>query len=481
MTNDNPQNEHRHSPRHWVLFIILFIVAAGLVVFFGVLPREKVRADIDKQAKDRVDAHPKVQVVKIEPSPASSELVVPGTTIAYTEAAIYARASGYVTRRLVDIGDHVRKGQLLAVIDAPDLDQQVAQAKSAVLTSESNLDQLKAQLVLSKANWERYKVLVAKGVFSRQDGDTQEANYRSAEANVHAAESSVQSNKDNLKRLTVLQQYEHVTAPFTGVITARNIDTGALISAGGSGYGSSAPSIGGDASNAGSSGSASSSVAPSTGGSQGGEMFAMATLDPLRVLVSVPEAYAGVIHIGQTASVAFQSIPGQKVEAKVTRTSSAIDSNSRTLLVEVRVSNPKEQFLPGMYAVVNFLETTSVPPLLVPGESIVVRDGKNMVAMVANGNHVHFRPVDIGRDFGEQTEITMGIKAGDVVVKNVNDEIQENAEVQPVFPKQKPPAATTSQSDAQHGQEGKYGNQSKANSTKKSNDPPANSSLYDCC
>jgi multidrug efflux pump subunit AcrA (membrane-fusion protein) len=429
-------NQHGHSARHWLLFLVFLVVAAALIFFFSVLPRQKVNADIDKQAKDRVDSHPKVDVVKVVTAPAKSDLLIPGTTLAFLQAGIYARSSGYLTKRLVDIGDHVRAGQLLAVIDAPDLDQQVAQARSAVLTSESNLAQLQAQLVLSKANWERYKVLVAKGVFSKQDGDTQEANYRSAEANVHAAESSVQSSKDNLKRLTVLQQYERVTAPFSGVITARNVDVGALISAAGSGYGGDTPSMGGDTSNAGASGNATSSVTPSTGGAQGGQIFAVATLDPLRVLASVPEDYAAAIHIGQAAKVAFQAVPGEQVEGHVTRTSSSIDSNSRTLLVEVQVRNPKDKFLPGMYAVVNFAEAKTVPPLTVPGEAIVVRGGKNMVALVAD-NKVHFQGVQIGRDFGAQTEVTSGVQAGDVVIKNVNDAIQEGAQVEPVFPKKK--------------------------------------------
>ena len=458
--------EHKHSARHWIVFVILLVVVGALIIFFGVIPREKVRADIDKQAKDRTDAHPRVQVVKIEPEPASNEMIIPGTTLAFTQAAIYARSSGYLTKRLVDIGDHVRKGQLLAVIDAPDLDQQVAQARSAVLISESTLDQLKAQLVLSKANWERYKVLVAKGVFSKQDGDTQEANYRSAEANVHAAESSVQSNKDNLKRLTVLQSYEQLTAPFSGVITARNVDVGALISAGGSGYGATTPSLGEDTSSSGSSGSASSTVAPSTGGAQGGAIFAMATLDPLRVIVSVPESYSAAVHIGQPATVSFQAMPGQQIAAKVSRTSSSIDPNSRTLLVEVQVRNPQDKFLPGMYAVVNFVEAKTVPPLAVPGESIVVRGGKQMIAKVAD-NRIHFQQVIIGRDFGETTEITSGLESGDVVVRNVNDEIQENAEVQPVFSKQKKALAASS-NPTPNDQGGQYGNQSKANSTKKS-------------
>jgi multidrug efflux pump subunit AcrA (membrane-fusion protein) len=288
-------------------------------------------------------------------------------------------------------------------------------------------------LVLNKANWERYKVLVAKGVFSREDGDTQEANYRSSEANVHAAESSIQANKDNLKRLTVLQQYEQVTAPFSGVITARNVDVGALISAQGAGFGATTPSLGQDSSNSGASGSTTSSVAPTTGGAQGGQIFALATLDPLRILVSVPEAHSSSIRIGQLASVSFEAMAGEPADGRVSRTSSSIDSNSRTLLVEVQVRNPNDKLLPGMYAVVSFVEAKTVPPLSVPGESIVVRSGKTMVALVA-GNRIHFQAVQIGRDFGELTEITSGVNPGDVVVKDVNDEIQENAEVQPVFP-----------------------------------------------
>ncbi len=420
---------------------MLVIVVAALIIFFGVIPRQKVRAEIDKDAQERVTAHPKVQVVKIEPSPAASDLSIPGTTLAYEQAAIYARSSGYLTKRLVDIGDHVQKGQLLAVVDAPDLDQQVAQARSAVATSEATLNQWQAQLVLAKATWDRYKVLVGKGVFSRQDGDTQEANYRSAEANVHAAENTVQSNKDNLNRLTVLQGYERITAPFTGVITVRNVDVGALISAAGSGYGPSTPALGQDSSSSGSSGSASSSVTPSTGGAQGGQIFELATLDPLRVLVSVPEAYAEAVHRGQAASVTFQAMPSQKIEGHVTRTSSSIDPNSRTLLVEVQVRNPTDKILPGMYAVIHFVEANLAPPLLVPGESIVVRNTKTMLAKVVD-NRIHFQPVQIGRDFGATTEITSGLSAGEVVVRNVNDDVQENAEVQPVFPPAKQKSAT---------------------------------------
>ena len=156
---------------------------------------------------------------------------IPGTTLAFNEVPIYARASGYLRRRLVDIGDHVTKDQLLAVVDAPDLDQQTAQVRSVLAQSESTLGQMQAQEHLAQLNWDRYKILVAKGVFSKQDGDTQEATLLVAKANTNAAQSTVQANRDNLQRQVVLEGYERVTAPFSGVITARNVDVGALISA----------------------------------------------------------------------------------------------------------------------------------------------------------------------------------------------------------------------------------------------------------
>ena len=233
----NQDKRPGHSPLYWIVFAGLLVVAAGVVILIGWLPRHKRQQEIDREAQQRAQSLPRVQVIRVHRAPNASELMVPGTALAYTEAYIYARASGYVRRRLADIGDHVREGQLLAIIDAPDLDKQVAQARSQVRQSEADLAQMEAQLHLAALNWDRYKVLVAKGVFSRQEGDQQEANYRVAEANVGAARNTVQGNRENLERLIVLQQYERVTAPFDGVITARNIDTGSLITAQGTGLG----------------------------------------------------------------------------------------------------------------------------------------------------------------------------------------------------------------------------------------------------
>jgi multidrug efflux pump subunit AcrA (membrane-fusion protein) len=466
-----PGERPGHSARYWAIFAVLLLFAAAAVVFFGWLPRHKRRQEINQEAQQRTNEHPRVEAIRVRRAPATSELMVPGTTLAYTEAYIYARASGYVSRRLVDIGDRVRQGQLLAVIDAPDLDQQVAQARSALEQSQSNLAQLEAQLHLAQVTWDRWKVLVAKGVFSRQEGDQQEANYRVAEANVRAAQNTIQGNRENLNRLLVLQGYERVTAPFSGVVTARNIDVGTLINAGGSGLGSSSPSsnpgpttAAAQGNNQGASGNLASNANPSTGGASGGEMFSMANIDRLRILVSVPEAYTSVIHVGQRAALSFQERPNDKIEGRVTRTSASIDQNTRTLLVEVQVANNR-RLVPGMYVVVNFIDVKGEPPLIIPGAAIVVRGAKNTVAFVEN-NTVHMKPIVIGRDYGDQTEITAGLKEGDVVITNVTDEIQEGVQVDPQFAKNQSQEAG-GQSDKNSGTQGQYGDQSLDNSAQK--------------
>ena len=462
-----PRHRPGHSPAYWIAFAVAVLVAAAAVYFFGWVPRQKERQEIDKQAVAEEHALPRVRVVNVQRAPAESELLVPGTTQAYTEANIYARASGYLAKRLVDIGDHVHAGQLLAVIDAPDLDRQVAQARSTLRQSEANLGQMEAQLHLQSLNWERYKVLVAKGVFSRQDGDTQEANYRVSAANVRAAENTVQANRDNLDRLVVLQGYERVTAPFDGVVTARNIDIGTLITAQGTGVSATSSALPGttqagvEANNAGSSGTVSAATMPATGGPVGGALFTIGDTDVFRVLVSVPEAYTSVVRPGQSAVLFFQEVPGEKFIGRVTRTSASIDQNTRTLLVEVQVHNHRGELLPGMYAQVNLVQSKTVPPVLIPGEAIVVRNGQSMVAVVDHDT-VHFQPISIGRDYGDKTEITRGLQPGQEIALNVSDEVSEGAKVEPQLTPEsaQPPGGQT---DKKPSIEGQYGNQNQSN------------------
>ena len=460
-------HQHKHSAAYWLVFVLLLLVVAALIFFFSWLPRRRQQQEIDQKAKNEAGALPRVQVVKIARAPAQSELLVPGTTQSFTEANIYARSSGYLSKRLVDIGDRVHAGQLLAIIDAPDLDKQVAQARSSLRQSQSALAQVEAQLHLASLTWDRYKVLVAKGVFSRQDGDNQEANFRVAEANVRAAESTVQANRDNLERLVVLQGYERVTAPFAGVVTARNVDLGTLITAQGTGVAGTSSTLpgttqaGAESNNAGSSGNVSSSTAPSTGGSQGGALFTIADTSVFRVLVSIPEAYSSIVHVGQNANLVFQEVPGETFIGHVTRTSSSIDSNTRTLLVEVQVRNHRNLLMSGMYVQVNLIQSKDIPPVLVPGEAIVVRNGRNQVALVEN-EVVHFKPIFLGRDYGDESEITSGLKPGDIVALDVSDEVSEGAKIKSEYSKDKSKTAVAPAAP-QPSSEGQYGNQNRAN------------------
>ncbi len=422
-----------HSFKHWVLFLVLLAVAAGMIVKFVWMPRRDEDREVVLAAKLQGQMKPVVEVVKLVAAPSARDLSVPGTALAYTEASIYARSAGYVKRRLVDIGDQVHKGQLLAVIDAPDLDQQVAQARSVLAQSEAALAQMDAQAHLAQLNWDRYKVLVAKGVFSKQDGDNQEATLQVAQANVNAARSTVEANRDNLQREIVMQQYERVVAPFNGVVTARNVDVGTLIS--GQGGGSSMLSgSGGSGNNLGSSGIASSAATPSTGGAQGGAMFTVATIEPLRILVSVPEPYAPYVHLKQKVGLTFEQFPGRQFEGVVTRTSASIDPNTRTLLVEAQTSNPDGHLMPGNYVLATFkaVQAGGGGGVFIPGESIVIRNGKTAVATVVD-NRVQFKPIQIGRDYGDQTEVLSGLKPDDIIVRTVTDKVQENVEIEPRY------------------------------------------------
>jgi multidrug efflux pump subunit AcrA (membrane-fusion protein) len=441
-----PLAERVHAPKNrkpLYLFLLAFGVLFAIVLLAGLLPRLVRDHDNDKRANQEKDAKPVVETETVEPSGSQAGLVVPGTMIPLNEAYVYARANGYLKRYTVDIGDHVKKDQLLAVIDAPDLDAQVSQARQQVFQAEQQLEQQRSQLALATVTVQRYRVLVAKGVFSRQDGDQQEANYASQVANVAAAQRNVDAYKANLENKVALQSYEQVRAPFAGVVTQRNVDTGALISAGGSSSGaqsSPAPqgqtsSAGGtsqaaQSNNAGSSGGTSTAATSAQSPGQGGPLFAVSQVQRLRILVSVPEGYASAIHVGLKAPIAVQEYQGAALFAEVTRTSDSIDPNTRTMLTELQIDNAAGKLYSGMYAVVTFPPAPGVAaPLLVNGDAVAIRHDQSMVATVVGGK-IHFVPVTIGRDFGGSMEIMTGVKAGDVIVTDVTDDVVEGVAVQ---------------------------------------------------
>src|SRR6202795_1950816 len=378
MNNTETDHTHRRSSRK-LLSIAPILGAAAAVYFLGYLPRERTTKQLDAAAAARRITPPLVNAATVKRATPSIDLLLPGNITPITEAYIFARAAGYLKRRYVDIGDRVRAGQKLADIEAPDLDQQVSQAKAALAQSQGQLGQAQALLEqltatrdLAVITWQRYKILTADGAVSRQDGDNQSTSAKTSEANVvaqqktvRATEEFVRASQATLDRLLALQGYEQITAPFDGVITARNVDVGALISATGS-------TLGPARSNA-----AGPSDVPS-----GGEIFRLAEIGQLRILVAVPQTNAPGVRVGQNATVTVQQIPNLSFKGKVSRTSSSLDAQSRTLLTEVDVDNPNGVLLPGMYALVSFVTDRIDPPFLVPAAALVVKSSGTVLAVL---------------------------------------------------------------------------------------------------
>lgn len=399
----------RPSARTLWLIAILVVVAVTAAFFTGYLPWAKRQSLLVAEAKtDAVEA-PLVNFETVVRSSAKSELVLPGNIQAVTEAPVLARASGYIRKRYVDIGDRVKAGQLLAEIDAPEVDQQFVQAKAGVEQAASALDQASANLEQGKTNEKLYKVtadrwksLVAKGAVSRQENDTYQAQYdaqrsgvQSLEKAVLVARSNLAAAQANLGRLSELQAYEKVRAPFDGVITVRNIDSGALVTEGST------------------------------------LLFRIGQPDRLRIYVNVPQADSISVHPGMTAKLSIPDLPSRDFTGTITRTADSLDPGSRTLLTEIQVANPNNLLLPGMYAQVDFVTARKEPPLLIPGDALMIRSEGPLVAVIGEGNRVHIAQVALGRDYGDKVEILSGLNAGDRVAINPGDDVREGIEVQP--------------------------------------------------
>ena len=430
----------KREQRNWkkiFLWVGGGLLALILIFVVGYIPRHQRAKQAAALAKQREQEEPQVDVVQVKASKAPGELTVPGTTASLTEAFIYARANGYLRKRFVDIGDHVRKDQLLALIDAPDLDQQVEQARQQLNQAEAQVKQQQAQLTLNRVTWERWRVLVAKGVFSRQDGDQREADYLAQVAVVASAERNVESYRANLRRVVALQSYERVTAPFDGIVTQRNSDVGALV--GTSGAAGTAPTDSsqsptggsanvGSANTSGRSGTPNQAATPSTGEAQGGPLFAIAQIGTLRILVSVPEGYASSLHAGMPANIFVQERTGKPIGGTVARIANSIDQNTRTMLAEVDIDNHDGTLYPGMYAIVSFVQVRGVSPLVIPGDAVVVRKDRTAVALVRD-QKIQIVPVEIGRDYGPSVEILSGLTEGDWIVTTVTDSVREGVKV----------------------------------------------------
>ena len=448
--NDKGKQNHPDEPKRpqrrtlWIIGAVLLVVLLA-AFFLGWLPSHNREKKLEQEAQAEANALPQVNFVLAQNSAPTEELLLPGTTEALTDAPLLARADGYVTKRFVDIGDRVKKGQLLALIAAPDLDQQVAQARAQLSQGEAalreataNLQQGHANEALARLTAARYDSLVRRGAVARQDNDTQQANYQAQLANLEAlnhavtvADENVASANANLQRLIALQGFERVTAPFDGVVTLRNTDVGAYISTGLT------------------------------------LLFRVAQTDVLRTYINVPQPNAPTVHLGQEAQLLQPEFGARQIIGHVTRTADALDPSSRTLLTEVQVQNRDNFLHPGMFVQVNLKNVRTNPPILIPGDSVIADSNGTRVAVIRDAHEVevqpkqadsgtgddkksggkkksqpppkpqkawegtiHLQQVEVGRDYGAATEIYAGLKAGDRVIVSPNDSVAENAKVQ---------------------------------------------------
>ena len=360
------------------LIVLIVLMVAGA---FALVRRVTERGALAKET-ERL-AIPTVGVIKPATEPASDELVLPAQLQAYVESAIFARTNGYLLRWNKDIGSKVKKGELLAEIDTPEVDQELSQAKAAQQQTE-------AQLQLAKSTAERWANLRKTDSVSQQEADQQASAYSQATANTAAAEA-------NVRRLQQLESFKHVYSPISGVITRRNTDVGALITAGSSGTGK--------------------------------ELFDVAQVDPLRVFVSVPQTNAPSIRAGLPAHIELREYPGQKFNGKVVRTADSIDPATRTLLTEIDVPNPDGRLLPGSYAEVHFAVPVQITRLSIPVNAVLFRPEGPRVAVVGSDHKVHLKAISIGRDYGTKVEILGGLDPSDQIVVNPADSLEDGQQV----------------------------------------------------
>ena len=370
-----------------IAFIVLVLVVIGLVA--GIVPRWRAHAAL--LAESHADGILSVDVIAPVPSKPDLGTPIPAEVQPFISALLHARASGYLKSWYADIGQAVTNGQLLAEIDTPELDQQLAQARA-------ELDQANASLALAKTTSDRWTELLKTASVSEQEAAEKTADYALKQANVEAAAA-------NVERLAKLKEFDRVTAPFAGYVTVRNTDIGQLIAA-----------------------------------DSGPELFRLAQTDPLRVYVRVPQPLVHAIVPGQKASLIFQEQLGKTYEARVVRTAGAVDQASRTLQVELQVANPRNEILAGSYAQVRFSDAVDSTVLTLSDNALLFRAQGMQVALVGPDNKVQLHSVKLGRDFGNTVEVLSGLSAGDRVINNPPDSIAEGMAVE-INPPAEIPAA----------------------------------------
>ncbi|HWF83669.1 MAG TPA: efflux RND transporter periplasmic adaptor subunit [Vicinamibacterales bacterium] len=358
--------------------LLLLVVALG-VAFWGISTRAKALSEVTKETRET--AIPSVAVIAPERGAPRQEVTLPGTLEAFTDAPIFARTNGYLRKRYVDIGAKVRAGQVLADIDTPEVDQQLEQARADLATAEAN--ERLAQLTA-----ERYRDLIKTDSVSKQDLDN-------ANGSLEARVTAVNSSKANVRRLEQLHAFGRITAPFDGVITARNVDLGALIDS----------------------------------GSNAKELFHEAAVHRLRLFVNVPEVYSRAAVAGMTADLTLTEFPGRTFAGTLARTAQAIDVASRTLLTEIDVENAKGELLPGSYAEVHLKVSSDADTFKLPVNAVMFRTEGVQVAVVDPNGRVKLQPITLGRDYGNALEVVSGLTGSERIIVNPPDSIESGETV----------------------------------------------------
>jgi RND family efflux transporter MFP subunit len=386
MTDVSTQSDSgsRNSPPRKSNLFLTFAVIVIVLVIVGAFLMFQRRSQYEALAKDTESlAVPTVAIIHPSAEPGDENLVLPSTLQPYVESPIYARTNGYLKKWYRDIGSRVSKGELLADIDTPEVDQQLSQARADLATAQANVH-------LSDITAVRYGDLLKTDGVSKQEVDN-------AQGDLAAKRAIVQSSEANLRRLEELESFKHIYAPFAGVITRRNIDIGTLINAG--------------------------------NGGTTQLLFTLAQTDPIRVYVNVPETYAPAIHEGLGAYLELTQFPGQKFLGKVVRTAESIDQATRTLLTEVDVPNKVGQLLPGGYAQVHLQVNVKAERLQVPVNSLLFRSEGLRAVVIDSSHHVRLQPLTIGRDYGTTLEVLNGLKPDDWIVLNPPDSLEDGQQV----------------------------------------------------
>lgn len=383
MSSNAPHPAAKPSRGARLILIALGVLLAALAIF-GIVKRVQARHQLTEDT-DR-NAIVTVATITPKPSPKEQALSLPGTVASWQDAQVYARTTGYVAKWYVDIGSKVKKGQRLADLDTPDVDNQLLQGKAQMRTDQANE-------TFAKVTADRYAKVAAQGLVAQQTADQYMAQYRADAA-------TVQADQANVARLQTLEDFKHIDAPYDGIVTQRNLNIGALVDAGAS----------------------------------GSNLFVIADTSKLRVYVDVPETYASSVSIGMHADVSLKTYGGKPIAGTVARTADALDPSTRTLRTEIDVDNAGQALVPGVYADVKLALSTATRNYIVPANTLLFRSEGLRVAVVDGQQHIHLQPVALGRDFGSTVEITEGLSDNDRIVLSPPDSLYEGQQVKVAEP-----------------------------------------------